>query len=169
MNLITPELKALFNTHIDMILAQDGLTVPCVLKYNSTNYKFCNNCVYDTILNQSLNKYNNSGPVNFQEGSLCPVCGGFGKVDYDSQETIYMAVIVDSKYWMNWGPKFVNIPNIAAQTLCPISLLNKIENCTQAVLNSSLPTNNNLYTKAGYPTPLGFGNQDYLLTNWTLP
>ena len=168
MNIISSELKALFNAQIDMILATDGLTVPCSLKYNSTNTTFCKNCIYDKIMNQSLNKYNGTGPVSFPEGSICPVCGGFGKVDYDSSETVYMAVILDSKYWLNWGPKFVNTPNISAQTLCSISLLNKINNCTQAVLNSNIGSNN-LYTKAGDPTPMGFGNHDYILTNWTLP
>lgn len=168
MNIITPEMKSLFNSYIDMIVANDGLTVPCTLKYSSTKYSFCNNCVYDNMLNQSSNIYNNTGPANFPAGTVCPVCGGFGKVDYDSSETIYLAVILDSKYWLNWGPKFVNIPNISAQTLCKVSLLNKINNCVQAVLNTSLPSDN-LYTKAGAPTPLGFGNHDYILTNWTRP
>lgn len=169
-NIITSELKNLFNAHIDMILAQDGLTVPCILKYGSTNKTFCSNCVYDPILDQSLNKYNGTGPKSFQEGSICPVCGGFGKIDYDSSSSLYMAVIFDSKYWLNWGPKFVTIPNMAAQTLCSIEHLNKINNCTQAILNSSLiDSASNLYTKAGSPTPLGFGSQDYILTNWTQP
>lgn len=168
-NILSSDFKNTFKTAIDMIIAQDGLTVPCVLKYNSNDYTFCTNCVYDNLLNQSLNKYNGTGPVNFPEGSICPVCGGFGKVDYNKDETVYLAVILDSKYWLNWGPKFVNIPNIAAQTLCSVNLLNKIENCTQAILNSGLNTNNNLYTKAGAPTPLGLGTQDYILTNWTLP
>ena len=167
-NIISSELKKLFNTHIDMLLAQDGLTVPCSLKYNSTRKTLCSNCIYDPILNQSLNKYNGTGPADFPEGSLCPVCGGFGKIDYDTSEIVYLAVILDSKYWLNWGPSFVNAPNISAQTLCSISLINKLNNCVQAVLNTNLPSNN-LYTKAAAPTPLGFGNHDYILTNWTLP
>jgi len=120
------------------------------------------------MLNQSSNIYNGSGPINFPAGTICPVCGGFGKVDYDSSEKVNLAVILDSKYWLNWGPKFVNIPNISAQTLCKVSLLNKINNCNQAILNTLLPSDN-IYTKAGAPTPLGFGNHDYILTNWTRP
>ena len=48
---------------------------------------------------------------------------GFGKTIYDAEEIIHMAAIFDSKYWLNWGPKFVNIPNLAVQTLCNITYL----------------------------------------------
>lgn len=168
-NIITPELKSLFNSHIDMILAQDGLTVPCLLKYNSTSNMLCSNCVYDPLLKKSLNKYNGSGPASFPNGSICPVCGGVGKIVYDKTETVYLAVILDGKYWLNWGPKFVHIPNLAAQTLCSSSLISKINNCYEAVLNTNLNTINNVYTRAGDPVPLGFGSHDYLLTNWTQP
>lgn len=162
--------KTLFNDAIDTIINQAGLAVPCKLLYSTTDSTFCSNCLYNPITNRSLDKYNGTGPINFPENSTCPICMGFGKIVYDTTEIVYMAAIFDSKYWLNWGPKFVNIPNLAAQTLCPISLLPKIENATQVVIDTNIANyGNNIYSKAGYPTPMGLGQHRYILTNWTRP
>lgn len=162
--------KNTFNQAIDAIIEEGGLSVPCILKYNTTNTSYCNNCIFDPILQKSFNKYNNTGPISFPDGSICPVCVGAGKVSYDSEETLYMAAIFDSKYWLNWGPKFVNIPNLAVQTLCNISFLPKIQNATHIIINSNIANyGNNIYSKAGDPTPMGLSDHRYILTNWTKP
>lgn len=168
--ILNTQFKSIFNDAIDSIVSQSGLAVPCKLKYNSTDSTFCTNCTYDPILQKSFNEYNGTGPVNFPNGSICPVCGGFGKIVYDSEETVYMAAIFDSKYWLNWGPKFVNIPNLAAQTICNITLLPKLQNTTQIQIDTNIAEyDNSLYSKAGQPTPMGLGNNRYILTNWTKP
>lgn len=168
--LLNTQFKNTFNQAIDAIIEQGSLSVPCILKYNSTDTTYCTNCTFDPILNKSFNEYNGTGPISFPNGSLCPVCGGFGKIIYDAEETIYMASIFDSKYWLNWGPKFIQIPNLAVQTLCKISLLPKLQNATSVIIDTSISGyGNHLYTKAGEPTPMGLGDHRYILTNWTRP
>jgi hypothetical protein len=54
--------------------------------------------------------------------------------------------------------------------LCPISLLPKLENTTQIVIDTTIENyGNNIYTKAGHPTPMGLADHRYILTNWTRP
>lgn len=167
--LLNDSFKNLFNSAIDGILDQHALSTPCNLRYVSTDRIYCNNCIYDPILNRSYNKYNSTGPVSFPEGSICPVCGGQGKIICDTNEIIYMAIIFDSKYWMNWGPQFVQVPNLAAQSLCSITLMPKILNCTAMNLVNVNNYDSGLYSKAGQPTPMGLGEHKYILTNWTRP
>lgn len=168
--LLNNDFKNIFNQAIDAIIEQGSLSVPCKLKYASTDATYCTNCIYDPILQKSFNQYNGVGPISFPEGSICPVCGGFGKVLYDAEEVVYMAAIFDSKYWLNWGPKFVNIPNLAAQTLSSIVLLPKLQNTTHIIIDTNIAGYGNyMYSKAGDPTPMGLGDHRYILTNWTKP
>ena len=169
-NLLNSQFKNTFNQAIDAIISQGSLSVPCKLKYNSTDTTYCTNCIYDPILNKSFNQYNETGPLNFPNGSICPVCNGFGKILYDTEETVYMAAIFDSKYWLNWGPKFVQIPNLAVQTLCNISFLPKLENATSIIIDTTIAGYGNYsYSKAGESTPMGLGDHRYILTNCTKP
>lgn len=168
-SLLGPGFKGLFNNAIDGILDASALAVQCRLYYDTTDAIYCNNCVFDPILSKSFNKYNNTGPLNFPEGSICPVCGGYGKILHDTTEIISMAMIFDSKYWMNWGANFVNIPNLAAQSLSHISLMPKILNSTKLTVVSVESYDNGSYSKAGQPTPMGLGGHNYILTNWTRP
>jgi hypothetical protein len=91
---------------------------------------------------------------------------GMGKKISENTETVHMAVILDSKYWLNTGPDFVQNPNIAAQTLCSIELLPKINNATYMTLTDNSKYDNTRYAKAGFPTMMGLGDMKYILTNW---
>lgn len=167
--LLNDSFKNLFVEMIDGILDQQALSVQCKLEYETTDSVYCNNCIFDPILDKSFNKYNGGGPLSFAEGSICPVCGGFGKVVCDSNENIYMAMIFDSKYWMNWGPSFVQIPNLAAQSLSSITLMPKILNTSRMSIVNVNGYDNGYYYRAGQPTPMGLGPHKYILTNWTRP
>ena len=127
--------KTLFNDAIDTIINQAGLAVPCKLLYSTTDSTFCSNCLYNPITNRSLDKYNGTGPINFPENSTCPVCVGFGKIVYDTSEIVYMAAIFDSKYWLNWGSRSINVADGTVQTLCSINLLPKIKNCKYMIIS----------------------------------
>lgn len=168
-NLITSDFKKIFENAIDTILSCHGLATECELQYDSSNNSLCTNCIYDTINKKSANIYNNTGPVNFPEGSICPVCLGQGKVKYTKKERIHLALIVDSKSWLNWGSISVNIPNLAAQTLSDISTMNQLMSCTSMKIVGLEKYDTGHYLKAGFPEPLGLDNKKYILTNWVRP
>lgn len=165
-NLISSEFKALFNSTIDQVLAENTLAIPCVLSYESNkNSQLCNNCFYDPLTKASSYRYNGTGPISFLDGQTCPVCSGFGMVRGSTTETLHLGVILDSKYFLNWDAKNYNIPEGAAQTICSNSLISKLKSAS----NMEITVNNVLYNyqRAGDPMPIGFGSMDYIITNWT--
>lgn len=166
-NIITPELKQLYKNAIDSLINQGGLAVPCSIVYDSLKKEPCINCVFDPIKNASSGKYNNTGPAPFANFGICPICNGYGIINMSKNETIYLSLIFDSKYWMNWGSNTVNIPNVAAQSICGISLLSKILNCKEIILDTSIqPHSTRRYARIGEPQICGFGENNYIITMW---
>lgn len=166
MNIITQSFKNLFNTAIDSLLAENALTVLCELKFNNSNTELCNNCHYDSISKVSSGRYNNSGPYPFSAGSVCPTCLGIGRLQNNSKiEKLYLAVILDSKYFLNISNKVINIPDSAIQTICSSKELHLIKNCNELII-SEYPTK--MYERFAEPTVCGLGNLDYIITFWKL-
>jgi hypothetical protein len=166
--LINNSFKQIFNNAIDSLLEKGSLTVDCRLEYDTTKYTICYNCIYDPILDRSSGRYNTiTGNIPFADQSICPVCMGIGKKLGETTEVVNIAVILDSKYWLNWGSISTQIPNLAAQTLCKIDLLPKINNATHMVLLENINYDSTKYSKADAPTLMGLGDHNYILTNWT--
>ena len=76
----------------------------------------CGNCITNTIGGRSTNLYRTGGPISFNRGSICPLCGGRGFKLIESQETIQLRIYHDRKTWVNIGLE-VDIPNNAIQTV----------------------------------------------------
>ena len=169
-NIFSKELKEIYNSAIDQILSKEGLTVPCILRYvGGATITYCNNCIFDPISGLSANQYNGVGPSFFPDGGICPVCAGAGtgKNYEESSETVNLAVIFDSKYWINWSSKSMNIPDGMVQVICSTSLLPKLRNASEMVIDTTLlPYGNYVYERAGDPTPVGFGQHNYIFSMW---
>lgn len=160
---LTP-LKTIFNTQIDIILADTGLTIPCSLVYETSKITDCPNCIYDTISKKSSNQYQGGGPIPFSNGQTCPFCLGTGTTSSAVAETaINLAVITDSKKFV--GP--VNSPNIVAQTICSIDHLDAIKKASKVIFNTDISSlTNNIFVRANEPEPVGLGDSKYIFTNW---
>jgi len=164
MNIITPEFKNLFNKAIDSLLAENALTVQCTLRFNNSMAELCSNCFYDSISKSSSGRYNSTGPYPFPAGSVCPVCMGIGQLQNNNiSKDLYLAVIFDSKYFLNISNKVVNIPDSSIQTLCSSKELPLIRNCNELIV-SDHPTKP--YERFSDPTLCGLGNLDYIITFW---
>jgi hypothetical protein len=171
--LLSTNFKNQYNMAIDAILANDGLTVPCRINYGSSNIESCNNCIYNPITQRSLNKYNGLGQNPFVDGGICPVCNGYGTIDKAKTETIYLAVLFDSRYWFNWAKdtkdnNAINIADGMIQTICSTTLLPKIKNAQELEVDTGL-SNYGYYTykRAGDPQPCGLGDHRYIITMWS--
>lgn len=168
--LINNDFKNLYNNAIDALIEQNGLSVPCLFRYDGAeNTVYCSNCVFDPISQLSANKYNGTGHSPFPTNSICPVCMGMGKtVSSSSSETIYLACIFNSKYWIKMSSQILNIPDGSVQTLCKNSLLPKIRNAKDIVIDTTNvgPYGNYTYQRAGDPEPVGLGDHKYILTMW---
>lgn len=167
-NLINQNLKQIYTNAIDSLLEQNALTIPCKLRYSGQqNSTLCNNCIFDPISKLSSNIYNGTGPNSFNEGTTCPVCAGIGLLTTDSEETIYMAVLFDSKYWLNWSSNTVNISDGMVQSICLSSYFPKIRNANEVIFDTTLePYNKYIYQRAGDPNPVGLGDNRYIITMW---
>lgn len=166
MQLINDQLKKLFNDSIDQIVSQPGLTTKCLLRYNSTNHEICNNCVFDPITGSSSNVYNGTGPVSFADYQICPVCLGQGKVEHSQEETLYLAILYDSKYWIKTSAP-VNISDGTIQTISKISTMLQIKSASDMKIDSDLANYGNyIYERTSDPEPAGLGSTDYIITMW---
>ena len=166
------ELKKLYANSIDSLLADDGLVVPCTFKYSDiAKDTVCPNCVFDPISRLSGHKYNGTGPISFPTGSICPVCKGEGTVTGGSStnEIVNLAVIFDSKYFLNWdGGNSIDIPSGAVQTICKISLIGKIIKADSIVIDNNIASYGSYeYSRAGDPKPCGLGEHKYITTLWS--
>jgi hypothetical protein len=86
----------------------------------------------------------------------------------DSSEIVSLACIFDSKYFVNYSSKTINIPAGTIQTICHSSLLPKIRNANDVVVDTALEQYGNyVYQRAGDPEPLGFGDNRYIATIWS--
>jgi len=168
-SVLTPQYKQVYKDAIDSLISSNGLGTQCKLSYNSniTSATDCNNCLIDPIYKKSMGKYNGSGPRSFPEGAVCPVCNGAGFLVVNNSETIYMAVLVSEKNWINIGLDPVKIPQGSLQTISKADTFNKIMNSYSMAISDQNGTNNNLlYERDSDPTYVGFGNNDYIITMW---
>lgn len=166
-NVINNNFKNLFNDAIDNLIGKNGLAVPCSLIYDSLKQQLCNNCVFDQIQGRSANVYNGTGVAPFADHSICPICMGNGLIDMTANETVYLALIFDSKYWFNWNSKTVNIPNNMAQSICNITLLPKIQNAKQIILDTNTSAyGDRRYSRVNEPEICGLGSNRYIITMW---
>lgn len=163
--IINQNLKNLFKQQINTILHQQGLTNPCTLYFTgSTDY--CNNCLFDRASNLSSNIYNGTGPVPFDDYTMCPVCMGSGKTLLNNTiKQMYLAVILDSRYFINLSTKLVNITDISLQTICSRNHLQDLQACSYLVIDVD-PSKK--YEKIDNGTLSGLGDLDYIIMNWRL-
>lgn len=169
--IISNDFKNMFNNAIDALLETTALTLPCRLRYaGQQNQNFCNNCVYDPITKLSANIYNGSGPSPFYDGGVCPVCLGNGISDSETvsgSTVVSLAVIFDTKYFLNVSNQILNIPNGTIQTICSIKLLQQLRNAQDMVVDTNIESYGQyLYERLSDPEPAGFGNNRYIFTMW---
>jgi len=157
-------LKTIYNNHIDIILANTGLTIPCTLVYERTKISVCPNCQYDTISKKSANIYKAGGPLPFANGQTCPYCLGAGTTNTSmAEDQVHFAVLTDSKNFIG----SVNIADIDAQTICSINYLDKIKKCSKIIFNTDIANlTNNIFIRSNEPAPVGLGDNKYIFTNW---
>lgn len=160
-------LKNIYNNQMDMLLASTGLTTECVLNLGVSKKTICPNCIFDTNLQKSSNKYKTGGPVAFTAGKICPYCNGIGYYGETNSENVYLAVIWDYKKWINPPPQNISIPDGMIQTISHRSTLPKLKQCKD--MDVKYPSNNNKYHKFqlyGEPNPGGLGDNNYIICMW---
>lgn len=103
--------------------------------------------------------------VWFPEGSICPICNGQGVLSKTSTETQNLAVIFDSKKFINFGN--VNVPVGDIQIICPISLYPQLASASYIAVDTNISSYaQHRYTRISDPQPVGLGDNRYIFSNW---
>lgn len=162
--ILSQEFKNLYKNQINQLLSANGLTNKCTLYFDNGSADYCNNCVYDSMSKSSANIYNGSGPQPFPEYTMCPVCMGIGvKKNNTKTKNILLAVIFDSKYFININNRVVNIPDGTIQTICHKSHTLDIRSSSSMSVDS---VSNIFYERIEDVNPAGLGDLDYIFTTW---
>lgn len=162
---INQNLKDIYKLGINDILSTHGLTNPCTV-YFIGSYNYCSNCLFDKSSNLSSNVYNGTGPSPFSDYTMCPVCAGTGKMLLsDITKKMHLAVILDSKYFVNLPTKLINITDINLQTICSKNYWQDLQSCSYLVVDAD-PSKK--YEKIDNGNLSGLGDLDYIIMNWRL-
>jgi hypothetical protein len=156
--------KQLFNQQMDAFLQSSGLSTECLLNYGISDASLCPNCIYDSILKKSANKYKSGGPKQFNSGQICPYCRGVGFYGLEKTESVYLAVLWDYKSWII---KPINIENPVGyvQTICHKQYTTKILTAKDMTIPGLIPDPPTFILDAE-PTPAGLGDQNYIICQW---
>jgi hypothetical protein len=161
--IITQNFKNLYKSMIDEILSNHGLTNKCTLYYQELE-NYCNNCIFDKSSNVSSNVYNSTGPAPFDDYTLCPVCMGSGKVLLsNTTKELYLAVIIDSRSFINFPNKLVNIPDGTIQIISDKKYSEDLRKCSYLIIESDLNTK---YERMDDINLVGLGDLNYIFMNW---
>lgn len=163
-HILNQQHKQIYNRMIDEVLSTHGFANECMLYYQNSSTEYCDNCNYDPISKISSNIYNGVGPQPFVDHTICPECMGAGiKRNNNKTKSVVLAVIFDSKYFLNLDTKVMNIPNVNLQTICSQKYAHDLLNASAMSINS-IP--NTFYERIGDLNPVGLGDLNYIFINW---
>jgi hypothetical protein len=168
--IITAAHKQTFKDMINALLEDTALTVPCKLVYENTKLSECPNCKFDSMSGRSSNQYKMGGPLPFINGQICPYCSGVGRISFTSDSTIYLGIIKPAFFNVApLDPEGVNFMDGKIQSLSNISHYAAINNCSYAIIDTNITDLSlNKYVRYRNPIPMGFGDNDFIVTTWQL-
>ena len=164
--IITSGFKTIFNNAISSLLEDNALTISCTLSYGVTKYESCVNCVYDPIGQKSSNRFQNGGPVPFPFQGICPMCNGGGKRPVESSENVKLAVIFEPRDFIALDTH-VNTADGYIQTLAKKAMTPKLRRAKEIIVATDISGFfSHRYERASEPTPLGLGNNEFVVCSW---
>lgn len=109
---LTGNIKTVIQDALDDLITELGKN--CRIVY-PPRWLPCNNCVWDTVTQRATNVWKTGGPMQFPNGTACPVCGGHGQRSEEVSKVI--------KFLCEWEPKkfFLPIPNL--QVRAPFAMV----------------------------------------------
>ena len=74
----------------------------CTVVYPETREK-CTNCLTNNFGGRSVNFYRTGGPIPFNRGTPCPLCGGEGFKFTETEEAVELRVYYQKKNFIDVG------------------------------------------------------------------
>lgn len=127
-----------FDTHewmTDYLI--DGPTGQNVLVVYPPKPTQCDNCKLDPATGRSSNIYNGTGPISFTDFTLCPRCGGNGRGQIETSDTIRLRVYWNPTDWIKPAPRFAS-GETGVMTIGYMVDLPKVEQGAYLLLNKDI-------------------------------
>lgn len=161
--IITSGMKTLWKNMIDALLEDDALTLACRPVYEGGSNT-------DIVGGNGTDPIGNKPPGLFLHGGPQFRADGNDVVDATVDgDTIYIAVIWDSKSWImnSSASRVVNTPRVYVQTLSKIDDLLVLKQVTKLVIDEDIESKvRHTFIRACEPEPIGFGQSNHFLTMW---
>jgi len=145
----------------DSLLDSNDATV-CKLIY-PPKHDECENCIYSPQTNRSSGIYKSGGLYPFTTGTLCPFCGGEGRLTIPQEEAVRVRFYAKPSKYLSLEVRLAN-PDGKAYLIAYISDLPKFQRAVEIVVNSPLRGIKQWkYQFDGGPQPHGLGHDRYFI------
>jgi hypothetical protein len=108
----------------------------CTLIYPPTDTE-CPNCYLDSKTGRSSNTYKAGGPYPFTNFTLCPHCGGEGRLSKSETDIIRLRLYSDPKYFQDIGIQVAYQPGMC-QAIGYMVDLPKVERAAEIIVINPL-------------------------------
>ena len=105
----------------------------CTVVYPETREK-CTNCLNNTFGGRSVNFYRTGGPIPFNRGTPCPLCGGEGFKFTETEESVELRVYYQKKNFIDVGFE-VDVPSNVIQTIGYMDDYKKLTNAKELLVD----------------------------------
>ena len=137
----------------------------CTLHYPPRQQR-CENCVTNTIGGRSTIFFRSGGHIPFSRGTNCPLCGGAGFKEIDSQESVELRIYYNRKDFIDVGFN-ADIPNNVIQTVGYADDYEKITKAEELLVDVG-KHNQGRYKRISEPYNQGFkqNSTQYIVIFW---
>ena len=137
----------------------------CTLVYPERR-QTCENCVTNTFGGRSTNAYKSGGPDPFNQGELCPLCGGEGYKNVESTESVELRIYYSRRDFIDVGFN-ADIPNNVIQTVGYMDDYEKLTKAKELLVDVG-DANQGRYKRISEPYNQGFKQNptQYIVIFW---
>ena len=144
----------------DAMINQLGINCKVVYPPKREN---CVNCVYDPIGKKSANRYRHGGPKPFNFGR-CPMCGGNGFKEVESEEVVKLRVYYDYRDFVKVDGVSINAPGERVQIIGYLTDMHKVRRANEIIINSDKGGYGTWrFVKGSEPAPWGLKKDRYFV------
>ena len=137
----------------------------CTLVYPERR-QTCENCVTNTFGGRSTSFYKSGGPFPFNQGELCPLCGGEGYKNVETTESVELRIYYNRRDFIDVGFN-ADIPNNVIQTVGYMDDYAKLTKAKELLVDVG-PHNKGRYKRISEPYNQGFKQNptQYIVIFW---
>tara|TARA_A100001201_G_scaffold121268_1_gene104930 strand:+ start:102 stop:593 length:492 start_codon:yes stop_codon:yes gene_type:complete len=137
----------------------------CTIVYPEKKEK-CGNCVANTIGGRSTNFYRSGGPIPFERGNNCPLCGGAGFKLIESTDSVELRIYYNRRDFIDVGFN-ADVPNNVIQTVGYADDYQKLTKCKELLVDVG-KHNQGRYKRISEPYNQGFKQNptQYIVLFW---